>query len=151
MSGRFEQKLARSNYAWLVMGVLSAFLAGQGVQSDRALAATLVSQEQAAQAVSIRNVSVKDGAVSGEIVNSSSRQIRDVQLLIRYTWLWNNEMHPGQDELSDAIYYTVEGDIPPGGTKPFTYKRSTPLPSRPEGRFEVTVSVAGFAEIIPQK
>jgi hypothetical protein len=150
MNARFEQRLAQ----WVVFAALSAFLAGMEVQTDAARAATLASQEQAAQVVSVRNVTVaKDGTVSGQVVNNSSRTIRDVQLQIRYTWLWNNEMRPGDDSLSDTVYYTAEGDIPPGGNKPFT-DRGSPLRSlraRSDGRYEVTVSVAGFAEVIPQK
>jgi len=147
MNARFEQRSAQG----IVVAVLSAFLVGIEVQPDAALSATLMSQEQATQVVSIRNLSVKDCVVSGELVNNSSRTLRDVQLLVRSTWLWNNEMHPGQDDLSDAVYYTVEGDIPPGGPKPFTYKRPTPLPSRTDGHFEVAASVAGFTEVIPQR
>jgi hypothetical protein len=152
MNTGFEPRWARIHRAWAVAALLSMFLAGGlGIQSDRALAATLISQDQASQAVSIRNLSVKDGVVSGELVNNSPRTLRDVQLLVRFTWLWNNEMHPGADSPGDAVYYTVEGDIPPGGSKPFTYRPASPLPSRPDGHFEVAVSIAGFAEIIPQK
>jgi len=149
-NARFEQKLAWGHRAWPAILALSAVLTA-GVQLHDALAATLASQEQASNVVSIRNVTVKDGVVSGELVNKSSRSIRDVQLLIRYTWLWKNEMHPGQDELSDAVYYTVEGDIPAGGSKPFTYRPASPLPARADGHFDVAVSIAGFTEIIPQK
>ena len=152
MNTGFEPRWARIHRTWAVVPVLSAFLAGGlGIQSERAIAATLISQEQVSQAVSIRNLVVKDGVVSGELVNNSSRTLRDVQLLIRSTWLWNNEMHPGADSPGDAVYYTVEGDISPGGSKPFTYRPASPLPSRPDGHFEIAVSVAGFAEIIPQK
>lgn len=153
MNTGIEPRWARIHRAWVVVPVLSAFLAGGlGILSERVLAATLISQEQASsQAVSIRNLSVKDGVVSGELVNNSSRTLRDVQLLIRSIWLWNNEMHPGADSPGDAVYYTVEGDIPPGGNKPFTYRPASPLPSRADGHFEVVVSIAGFAEIIPQK
>jgi hypothetical protein len=143
---RFEKRSA----GWICVSVLSAFVT-LVVQPYAALSATLASQEQASNVVSIRNVTVKDGAVSGEIVNKSSRTIRDVQLLIRYTWLWNNEMRPGQDELSDAVYHTVEGEIAPGASKPFTYRPASPMPARPDGHFEVSASVAGFTEIIPQK
>jgi hypothetical protein len=152
MNTGFEPRWARIHRAWAVVPVLSAFLAGGlGIQSERVLAATLIYQDQASQVVSIRNLSVKGDVVSGELVNNSSRTLRDVQLLIRFTWLWNNEMHPGADSPGDAVYYTVEGDIPPGGSKPFTYRPASPLPSRPDGHFEVAASVAGFAEIIPQK
>jgi hypothetical protein len=142
-------RYAKRPSRWICVSVLSAFLA-LGVQPYAALSATLASQEQAANVVSIRNVTVKDGAVSGELVNKSSRAIRDVQLLIRYTWLWKNETRPGQDELSNAVYHTVEGDIAPGGSRPFTYRSASPLPARADGHFEVSVSVAGFTEVIPQ-
>jgi len=151
MNARFEQKLRRIDHAWMVLALLVALLAVMGTRPCAALSATLISQDQASQAVSIRKLSVKDGVVSGELVNNSSRTLRDVQLLIRSTWLWNNEMHPGADSPGDAVYYTVEGDIPPGGSKPFTYRPASPLPSRPDGHFEVAVSIAGFAELIPQQ
>jgi len=147
MNARFEQRPAQG----IVVAVLSAFLVGIEVQPDAALSATLMSQEQATQVVSIRNLTVKDGAVSGELVNKSPRTIRDVQLLIRYTWLWTNEMRPGEESPGDAVYVTVEGDIPSSGSKPFTYRPASPLPARTDGRFDVSVAVAGYAEIIPQK
>src|SRR5712692_6039836 len=101
MNAHLERGSAYLNRAWVGVAVFLAFLVVGGVQPGTALSATSISGDQATQAVSIRNMTVKDGAVSGELVNNSSRTLRDVQLLIRYTWLWNNEMHPGQDELSD--------------------------------------------------
>jgi len=110
--------------------------------------ATLLMADQAGQVVVVRNVAVKDGAVSGELVNKSARTLRDVQLLIRYSWRWKNEFKPGSDEFGTAVYHTVEKEIPPGGTASFSYRPASPLPSRPDGHYETTVSVAGFAEII---
>lgn len=104
--------------------------------------------EKAAQVISVRNVKVQDGVVSGELANTSKRPLRDVQLLIRYSWRWENEFKPGSDEFGTAVYYTVEKEIPPGGRASFTYKPASPLPSRPDGYFETAVSVAGFTEII---
>jgi hypothetical protein len=106
--------------------------------------------DQPPQSITVRNVSVKDGEVSGEVVNSSSRVIRDVVLQIRSTWLWKNEMKPGEDTRSDAAFYTVEGVIAAGGSTPFTY-RSSSMKAGGDGRFEVTVGVAGFTELIPAK
>lgn len=110
-------------------------------------AATLLSREKASEVVSLRGVEVKGEEVSGELVNQSQRLVRDVQLLIRYTWLWKNEFRPGQDDPGMAVYYTVERSIPPGQSVRFTYKPSSPLPSRPDGTYETTVSVAGFTEV----
>ena len=110
-------------------------------------AATLLSREKASEVVSLRGVEVKGGEVSGELVNQSQRLVRDVQLLIRHTWLWKNEFRPGQDDPGTAVYYTVERSIPPGQSARFTYEPSSPLPSRPDGSYETTVSVAGFTEV----
>ena len=77
--------------------------------------------------------------------------MRDVQLLIRYVWLWKNEFHPGEDDPGLSVYHTVEGELPPGKSKPITYQPSPPLPARADGYFEAIVSVAGFTEIIPPK
>lgn len=104
--------------------------------------------DQAAQKIVIGNVRVEGGAISAELGNRSSRPLRDVQLLIRYTWHWKNEFRPGKDDPGIAVYHTVDREIAPGGTTSFQYKPPEPLPSRPDGYFEVTVAVAGFTEII---
>jgi len=109
--------------------------------------ATLLDAAKVPEAVAIRNLVVKEGAVSGELVNRSSRALRDVQLLIRHTWHWIDELHPGKDSPGTAVYFTVEKEIAPGGAVPFAYKPASPLPSRPDGYFEISVSVAGFSEV----
>ncbi len=113
-------------------------------------AAEVTILDQPPQAVTVRNVKVQDGAVSGEIVNSSPNVIRDLQLLIRYTWLWKNEMKPGEDNRSDAVFYNVDGETPPGGSKPFTYRPSASM-KEDAGRYEVSVKVAGFTQLVPVK
>lgn len=128
-------------------GLLLAFLIG--LQSEFAGSATLSSQEESARVVVLRNITVEDGKVSGEIANRSSRRLRDVQLLIRYSWRWKNEFRPGNDEFGTAVYHTVEKEIVPGETVSFAYTPVSPLPARPDGAFETAVSVAGFTEIIP--
>ncbi len=135
------------NLFWLV--IVAAILAIDHGASG--FAATVLGGDESSRVVNIRNLTVKEETVSGELVNTSPRTLRDVQVLIRHTWLWKNEMRPGEDSASDAVYYTVEGDIPAGGTKPFTYRPSSPLPSRPDGSYETSVSVAGYSEIIPAR
>jgi hypothetical protein len=112
-----------------------------------ALSATLLSAEQAADVVSVRDLTVREGEVSGDVVNKSQRLVREVLLQIRYTWFWNNELRPGKDDPGRTVYYTVEKEIPAGQSMRFTYKPAPPLPSRADGVFETTVSVAGFAQV----
>ncbi|MCZ6623239.1 MAG: hypothetical protein O7B35_03230 [Deltaproteobacteria bacterium] len=120
------------------------------IQPKPAFSAIVLSGDKAAQIVAVRNLTVKDGTISGELFNNSPRLLRDVELLIRYTWHWKNEYRPGKDDLGMAVYYTVERKIPPGETVPFTYRPSSPLPSRPDGYFVTAVSVAGFTEVVQQ-
>jgi len=110
------------------------------------------SQAQAGSVVTIENLSAQDGGVSGAIRNKSPNTVRDVQLFIRYTFLWKNEFHPGKESPSAAFYPTVSGDIAPGGSLPFQFTPSPPLPKRSDGKFEQpSVSIAGFTQVIQQK
>jgi hypothetical protein len=111
----------------------------------------VASQEQAGSVVAVDKVAVQDETVTGEIRNMSKNTVRDVQLFIRYTWLWANEFRPGKDNPSEAFYQTVSGDIAPGGSMPFKFTPSPPLTKRSGGKFAPpTVSVAGFTQVIPQ-
>jgi hypothetical protein len=70
-----------------------------------AAAETPVSPQQAAQVVAITDVSAQNGTVSAVLVNKSTRLVRDVHLLIRRAWVWENERHPGEDSPGTAEYY----------------------------------------------
>lgn len=100
-----------------------------------------------AEAVVVRNLTVTDGAVSGDLVNTSHRLVRDVRLLVRHTWLWTSEQSPGEESPGRAVYPTVHEDIPPGGSRSFTVRVDPPLPVRSDGRFETAVEVVGVTEI----
>ena len=110
------------------------------------------SQQQADSVLRIENVAAEpDGSVSGVIRNNSKNTVRDVQLFIRSTFLWKNEFHPGKESPSVASYPTISGEIAAGGSLPFKFTPTSPLPKRTDGRFErPSVSIAGFTQIIPQ-
>jgi len=129
------------------VSAIAIMVAVTWLEPQFAVPAALLSADKAAEVVVVRNVTVRDGEVTGELVNRSSRPVRDVQLLIRYIWQWKNEFRPGKDELGLAVYYAVDKEISAGAGVPFNYKPASPLPSRPDGFFETTVSVAGFAEV----
>lgn len=115
-----------------------------------AISQTVLTQQEASRVLVLQNVTVKDGLVSGEIRNSSSNIVRAVQLLIRYAWLWKDEFHPGKDDPGRSVFYNVQGEIAAGGTIRVQYTPDPPLPKRADGQFLVTVSVAGFTQVIPQ-
>src|SRR5262245_14242751 len=64
-------------------------------------AQNVASQQQAGSVLAIENLAVQDGTVSGAIRNKSPNTVRDVQLFVRYTWLWANEFRPGKDNPSE--------------------------------------------------
>ena len=127
---------------WLaLLGMLSAHSAGSQTVRDRAETASLLA---------IEKFSAREGTVAGEIHNRSPHAIREVQLFIRYTWLWDEEFKPGKDDPGTSIYYTLAGEIAAAGRLPFTYSPSPPLAKVSGGHFETTVAIAGYAEVIPQ-
>ena len=140
-----KQTLIRILFVSLLLGLILA------VWPKPSFAQNVASQEQAGSVLAIDNVTAQDGTVTGEIRNKSKNTVRDVQLFIRYTWLWANEFHPGKDNPSEAFYQTVAGEIAPGGLLPFKFTPSSPLPKRSGGKFaQPTVSVAGFTQVISQ-
>jgi hypothetical protein len=142
--------LSKQTHALVIVGslLLGLILA---LWPTPSFAQNVASHEQAGSVLAIDKVTVQDGTIAGEIRNMSKNTVRDVQLFIRYTWLWSNEFHPGKDNPSEAFYQTVSGDLSPEGSLPFKFTPSPPLPKRSGGKFaQPTVSVAGFTQVIPQ-
>jgi hypothetical protein len=112
--------------------------------------ATLLTREEVGRVASLQNVaSTEEGEVSGELVNHSKQTLREIRLQILYSWRWKNENHPGRDDPGRATYYVLDKEIPPGQTVQFNYKPSPPLASRDDGEFDISVKVAGFAQVVP--
>jgi hypothetical protein len=130
----------------LLLGFITSFW------SKPSFSQTVLSQQQAGSVLGIEKVAAQaDGTVTGEIRNNSKNTVRDVQLFIRYTFLWKNEFHPGKESPSAAFYPTISGDIAPGGSLPFKFTPTPSLQKRTDGRFEApSVSIAGFTQVIPQ-
>jgi hypothetical protein len=108
----------------------------------------IVSREEVQRAVTVRDLTVVDGAASGVVVNRSNNPVKDIRLAIRYEWLWNNEMRPGKDDPGRTEFYTIPEAIPPGGSVRFTYRPSAPLPQRSDGKFMTIVAPVEFVEIV---
>ena len=131
--------------------LLSSFIIS--LWSKPSFSQTVLSQQQANSVLTIEKVAAQpDGTVTGEIRNNSKNTVRDVQLFIRSTFLWKDEFHPGNESPSVAFYPTISGEIAPGGSLPFKFTPTAPLPKRKDGRFEApSVSIAGFTQVIQGK
>lgn len=126
--------------SWTSLGVACA-------TQGREPAESVLSDAQAANDIRVTDVEAHRGIVTGTLFNTSHAPLRNVELLIRHTWLWNNERHPGDDSPGRADVFEVRGEIPPREQMPFTYQVSPPLPQREDGHFETTVEVVGFAQV----
>ncbi|MGD0949212.1 MAG: hypothetical protein ABSA52_17520 [Candidatus Binatia bacterium] len=126
-----------------LLGILSLPLHGATAM------APIVSSSEAAQTIVINGLTVREGSVSGTIVNKSSATVRGVKLLLLQTWLWNNERHPGTDDSPGrTLPFTFAADVAPHASAPFTFQ-TPPLPQRSDGRFVTTMDVTGFTEVGP--
>src|SRR5437870_8092089 len=134
---------------WSFLAVGLAAWAARAANPVTVTGERVVPPSHVAERVTVRDVRTHDDEVSGLVVNTSDRPIRDVQLLISYQWLWDNEVHPGEGGPGRAVFYTIPQEVPPGGQVAFTYRPDVALSERPDGRYMTTVSVAGFTEITP--
>lgn len=93
----------------------------------------------------VQDVAVSGNTIYGKVVNKSSLPLKDIRLLVRHIWLWNNEYDPGQDNYSTAEFVTLEGIIMPGESKDFSLISS--LPALPGGRFETKIIIGEFTQL----
>jgi hypothetical protein len=130
---------ALATAAWALLSITTMAAAAEKT--------AVVAGNDVSRIATLRDVSIKNGEVSGEVVNNSSDTLRDVVLEIRYSWLWADEYHPGKDDPGRTVYHTAAKDIPPGGNARFEYKPSPPLPVRRDGSFLIDVKIAGFERV----
>ncbi len=129
-------------FAFALVAVVGALATPRAAGADMYIA-----DEQPSRVVTVRDVTSRPGGVSGVLVNHSEKLLRDIRLLFHHTWLWADELHPGEESPGRVDYYTARSDLPAGGTLEFSYKPEPPLPDRHDGRFETTVEVVGWTEI----
>jgi hypothetical protein len=114
-------------------------------------AQTVLTASEAAKVLRFQNLNVTPERISGTIINESPHMVRDVQLLIQYHWLWENERNPGQNPPGRAVTVNLDKELKPGDSVPFSYTPSPPLPQRRDGQFMPEVDVAGFTVVVPQR
>jgi hypothetical protein len=130
----------------VLAGLAVAPLAVRAVEGQRIVTSeAIVSKGRMADMVEVRDVSARpDGTLSAVLANTSGRRLTDVQLLITYDFLWDNEFHPGPVSPSRAYPYAVSEEIPPGASLRLTFRPEEPLPARSDGHFVPSVQVVSL-------
>jgi len=104
-----------------------------------------------AQEVVVRHVAAGDDSVSGMVVNQSDDTVRDVRLLIRHSFVWGNEFHPGPDSPGESYFTTVRESIAPGASARFDFQMPALSTSDVPGHFDTSIDVVGYTEVIPAR
>jgi len=108
----------------------------------------MVSRDEASSQLQIENLQTSsDGTASGTLHNTTQMVIKDVKLLVKHTWAWKDERHPGDVSPGTSAFFTVPGPIPAGGSAPFSYKPNPALPDRTDGHFTTTVGIQEFSQV----
>lgn len=114
-------------------------------------AQTVLTEELASRVLTLKDVKATPEKVSGVITNNTPHVIRDVDLMVQYHWLWENERNPGRESPGRSIMVKVDGPLQPGASVPFEYSPSFSPPARNDGRFMPEVTIAGFTTVVPQR
>ncbi|MCX8071232.1 MAG: hypothetical protein N3C12_02095 [Candidatus Binatia bacterium] len=137
-----------ANTARVLVGILAGLCLWNVLQGPGwAQRGRVTNPQEIAAVLTVRDVRVDGDVVRATLVNQSPRRLADVRLLIRHSWLWNNERNPGSDNPGRTDTYTIPDEIPAGGTYNLVYKIVPPLPRRHDGRFVTTVELIGFTEV----
>ena len=126
----------------------AVFLPGVGRADELMAEERVVPENRLAADVELRDVRTAGDTVSGTVLNHSPNPVRDVRLVVSHVWVWDNEFHPGTDDYSRADYYVVPGEIPPGGSVPFTIRPSNPLTEERGGRYLTHVAVSSVVSLV---
>lgn len=95
--------------------------------------------------IEVKSVALRsDGVVSGQLVNRTAEEIRDIRLLVDVIFHWTDEFHPGEDSPGRSVVLTVAGPLPPNGTLAFDLRPNPAIPARDDGRFEAKAHVMGY-------
>lgn len=132
------KKLAALTAGVLTLGAVLGWAAESG---------NLLSSTEEPAAVTLQAQGAPDGSVSGTIRNGTDGTVRNVRVLVRHDWLWQNEFNPGTDDPGRVETVTVTEAIAPGTSHTFTYQPSPALPARGDGNF-VTHAELGAYEVV---
>ena len=118
--------------------------------ASAAIAQTVVTVEEASKTLKLENLNATPDRVTGVVVNESPHQVRDINILVQYHWLWNNEFHPGQNSPGELATVHLDKTLAPGASLPFSYTPRLSANERHDGRFMPEVDIGGFTVIVPQ-
>lgn len=108
---------------------------------------TLISENRLEDTVEFRAEAMNDGRISGVIANEGTEPVNELVVLVKYNWLWKDELNPGPDSPEWVEFVTLKEQLNPGETTSFVYTPGGPLPNRDDGFFFPTAELVGMTLI----
>ncbi|MEX0806129.1 MAG: hypothetical protein WD688_22835 [Candidatus Binatia bacterium] len=113
-------------------------------------AQTVLTSQEASKVLSFEDMNMTASKISGVVTNRSPHTIKDVELMIQYHWLWQDERNPGQNPPGRTAIIELDKPFEPGQSHRFSFTPQPPLPSRNDGHFRPEVDVAAFTTVVRQ-
>ena len=98
-------------------------------------AAAMEHAEADAVAVESEPLAGIPGGLRLRVTNRGGEPVRDVEIVVRHGFLWEDEFHPGDESPARADLVKVDETLAPGETKVVEYRPDPPLPQRDDGQF----------------
>ena len=122
--------------------ILIAFLALLVV--PQAVADRVRPQTQIERAVWLEFEVLPGGIIEGELINTTEQRVNDIEVLVRYAWIWHNDFAIGDDDPGWATTYVFPIDLEPGQSSPLTIPPTRELTTRDDGHYSISAKVMGY-------
>ena len=136
-----ESKKSR-NCASLLGALLLSVCAGAPVTAVER-EPRLVDESTIERTANLSTLRVYDGGIDAVLENRSTHVLDNVVIVVRYDWLWKDDLNPGEHNPGWVEYVTVDQRLLPGERIPFVYTPRAPLPQRDDGWFAPSAEVVG--------
>lgn len=85
-----------------------------------------------------------DGTIEGELLNTTADRVSDIQVLVRYSWLWERESSQERVDPSWANTFTFPVDLKPGDSSPLSIPPLREMTDNKDGKFLISAKVMGY-------
>jgi hypothetical protein len=115
-----------------------------------AMAQIAVPTEQVEKILVIRDVTVTENRLLGEITNNSPLKVRDISLMVQHIRRAKDGLNPKVESPLNAFLLTLNRDLLPGETATFSSGVLLPENAQRDGDVVTDVSVAAFTLVVPR-
>ncbi len=129
-----------------IMTITIVLLSVCAVQVSPCRAADVVQGSQLSATTTVEDVVDSAERMSGRISNHGQQRIDNVQLLVSYAWLWNDDRRSDDASPGWAEFHTLPIALAAGETASFSFAHEHSRPARDDGQLLTTVKVVGLTE-----